>query len=85
LLFTLAGALGGVRSVNGTLSFFVNGERHDGTYEFDDLVAASNYASTPGWTCNGTALLAARESFDAPAKLLRPRQACRGRVQGHVP
>jgi protein-disulfide isomerase len=33
--------LGGVRSgVNGTPSFFINGERHDGTYEFDDLVAA---------------------------------------------
>jgi protein-disulfide isomerase len=33
--------LGGVRSgVNGTPAFFINGERHDGTYEFDDLVAA---------------------------------------------
>jgi protein-disulfide isomerase len=33
--------LGGVRSgVNGTPSFFVNGERHDGTYAFDDLVGA---------------------------------------------
>ena len=33
--------LGGVRSgVNGTPSFFINGERHDGTYAFDDLVAA---------------------------------------------
>jgi protein-disulfide isomerase len=33
--------LGGVRSgVNGTPTFFVNGQRHDGSYEFDDLVAA---------------------------------------------
>jgi protein-disulfide isomerase len=33
--------LGGVRSgVNGTPSFFINGARHDGTYEFDELVAA---------------------------------------------
>ena len=33
--------LGGVRSgVNGTPSFFINGVRHDGTYAFDDLVAA---------------------------------------------
>jgi protein-disulfide isomerase len=33
--------LGGVRSgVNGTPAFFINGERHDGTYEFDDLVAS---------------------------------------------
>ena len=26
--------------VNGTPSFFINGERHDGSYAFDDLVAA---------------------------------------------
>jgi protein-disulfide isomerase len=33
--------LGGVRSgVNGTPSFFINGEGHDGSYAFDDLVAA---------------------------------------------
>jgi protein-disulfide isomerase len=33
--------LGGVRSgVNGTPSFFINGERHDGSYAFDDFVAA---------------------------------------------
>jgi protein-disulfide isomerase len=33
--------LGGVRSgVNGTPTFFINGERHNGTFEFDDLVAA---------------------------------------------
>jgi protein-disulfide isomerase len=33
--------LGGVRSgVNGTPTFFVNGRRHDGTYAYDDLVAA---------------------------------------------
>lgn len=33
--------LGGVRSgVNGTPTFFVNGVRHEGSFEFDDLVAA---------------------------------------------
>jgi protein-disulfide isomerase len=33
--------LGGVRSgVNGTPTFFINGARHDGTFAFDDLVAA---------------------------------------------
>ena len=33
--------LGGVRSgVNGTPTFFINGERHNGTFEFDDLVAS---------------------------------------------
>jgi len=33
--------LGGVRSgVNGTPTFFINGHRHDGPFEFDDLVAA---------------------------------------------
>jgi hypothetical protein len=33
--------LGGARSgVNGTPSFFINGRRHDGTYAFEDLVAA---------------------------------------------
>jgi len=33
--------IGGVRSgVNGTPTFFINGERHDGPFEFDDLVAA---------------------------------------------
>jgi hypothetical protein len=26
--------------VNGAPSFFINGARHDGTYEFDELVAA---------------------------------------------
>jgi protein-disulfide isomerase len=32
---------GGVRSgVNGTPSFFINGHRHDGPFEFDDLVEA---------------------------------------------
>ena len=31
--------LGGVRSgVNGTPTFFINGHRHDGAFEFDDLV-----------------------------------------------
>jgi len=33
--------LGGVRSgVNGTPAFFINGERHDGTYALEDLSAA---------------------------------------------
>lgn len=32
---------GGVRSgVNGTPTFFINGERHDGSYGFEDLVMA---------------------------------------------
>ncbi len=32
--------LGGVRSgVNGTPTFFINGERHDGSYAFEDLIA----------------------------------------------
>ena len=35
--------LGGVRSgVNGTPTFFINGVRHDGSYLFEDLVAAIN-------------------------------------------
>ena len=33
--------LGGVRSgVNGTPTFFINGHRHDASFEFEDLVAA---------------------------------------------
>jgi protein-disulfide isomerase len=33
--------IGGVRSgVNGTPTFFINGHRHDGPFDFDDLVAA---------------------------------------------
>jgi protein-disulfide isomerase len=33
--------IGGVRSgVNGTPTFFINGNRHEGPFEFDDLVAA---------------------------------------------
>jgi protein-disulfide isomerase len=33
--------VGGVRSgVNGTPTFFINDQRHDGAFEFDDLVAA---------------------------------------------
>ncbi|HEY1922664.1 MAG TPA: thioredoxin domain-containing protein [Tepidisphaeraceae bacterium] len=33
--------LGGVRSgVNGTPTFFINGDRHDGPFEFEDLVEA---------------------------------------------
>ena len=32
---------GGVRSgVNGTPTFFIDGERHDGSFEFEDLIAA---------------------------------------------
>jgi protein-disulfide isomerase len=32
---------GGVRSgVNGTPTFFINGQRHDGPYEYEDLVGA---------------------------------------------
>jgi protein-disulfide isomerase len=32
---------GGVRSgVNGTPTFFINGQRHDASFEYDDLVAA---------------------------------------------
>jgi protein-disulfide isomerase len=35
--------MGGVRSgVNGTPSFFINGRRHDGTYDFPSLEAAIN-------------------------------------------
>jgi len=34
---------GGVRSgVNGTPTFFINGVRHDGSHEFEDLVSAIN-------------------------------------------
>jgi protein-disulfide isomerase len=33
--------IGGVRSgVNGTPTFFINGQRHDGPFEYEDLVAA---------------------------------------------
>jgi protein-disulfide isomerase len=33
--------MGGVRSgVNGTPTFFINGQRHDGAFEYEDLVAA---------------------------------------------
>ena len=33
--------MGGLRSgVNGTPTFFINGRRHDGSYAFEDLVAA---------------------------------------------
>lgn len=33
--------IGGVRSgVNGTPTFFINGQRHDGRFEFEDLVEA---------------------------------------------
>ena len=33
--------IGGVRSgVNGTPTFFINGQRHDGPFEYDDLIAA---------------------------------------------
>jgi protein-disulfide isomerase len=37
--------MGGVRSgVNGTPTFYINGARHDGSYEVDDLVAALEQA-----------------------------------------
>lgn len=37
---------GGVRSgVNGTPTFFINGARHDGTYDFDELLAAVEHAA----------------------------------------
>ena len=33
--------MGGLKSgVNGTPTFFINGRRHDGAFDFDDLVAA---------------------------------------------
>lgn len=33
--------LGGVKSgVNGTPTFFINGKRHNGSFDFDDLIAA---------------------------------------------
>ena len=36
---------GGVRSgVNGTPTFFINGERHDADFEFETLVEALNEA-----------------------------------------
>jgi protein-disulfide isomerase len=36
-----ADLLGGARSgVNGTPTFFINGHRHDGAFDFEDLVAA---------------------------------------------
>jgi protein-disulfide isomerase len=39
---------GGVRSgVNGTPTFFVNGLRHDGTYDFDSLREAIEHVATP--------------------------------------
>ena len=38
----------GVRSgVNGTPTFFINGHRHDGTFEYDDLVTAIEDAIGP--------------------------------------
>jgi len=40
---------GGVRSgVNGTPTFFVNGHRHDGPFEFEDLVLAIDEALDTG-------------------------------------
>jgi protein-disulfide isomerase len=36
---------GGVRSgVNGTPTFFINGQRHDGAFDYEDLVEAINAA-----------------------------------------
>lgn len=41
--------LGGVKSgVNGTPTFFINGLRHDGGYEYPDLSAAINQAMSKG-------------------------------------
>jgi protein-disulfide isomerase len=38
---------GGVRSgVNGTPTFFINGHRHDGSFEFESLVSAIQQAMT---------------------------------------
>ena len=40
---------GGVRSgVNGTPTFFINGHRHDGPFDFEDLVAAIDGAVRSG-------------------------------------
>ena len=40
---------GGVRSgVNGTPTFFINGHRHDGPFEYPDLVRAIEEAISPG-------------------------------------
>lgn len=40
---------GGVRSgVNGTPTFFINGHRHDGPFEYEDLVAAIDAALGKG-------------------------------------
>ena len=39
---------GGVRSgVNGTPTFFINGKRHDGSYQFDDLLVAIERTPIP--------------------------------------
>ena len=39
---------GGVRSgVNGTPTFFINNQRHDGPFEFEDLVAAIDAQLNP--------------------------------------
>jgi protein-disulfide isomerase len=41
--------LSGVRSgVNGTPTFFINGQRHDASYEYDDLVAGIENAGAAG-------------------------------------
>ena len=40
--------MSGVRSgVNGTLTFFINGLRHDGTFDLDALVDAIEVAAGP--------------------------------------
>jgi protein-disulfide isomerase len=40
--------LGGVRSgVNGTPTFFINGQRHDGSFDFDDLADAIQRHTSP--------------------------------------
>ena len=46
--FKIHDFLGGVLSgVNGTPTFFINGHRHDGSFEFDDLIVGIE-ARLPG-------------------------------------
>jgi protein-disulfide isomerase len=40
---------GAVSGVNGTPTFFINGTRHDGSYEFASLMAAISGASGGAW------------------------------------
>jgi protein-disulfide isomerase len=51
--------LGGVRSgVNGTPTFFINGYRHDGPFDFEDLVAAIDARLTQARTLQETRMTA---------------------------